>query len=115
MATATTSACRSFPPAAAARPHRPAARGPPARRPRPSTIRTGSRSSLVTEQIVRPSPVSEGPPPLTLFTTPSRRPLVLLVLALLLSAGRGVGVARVHPAAPCGLLAGAPARPGEAR
>ena len=53
---------------------------------------------------MRPSPVTEGPPPLTLFTTPSRRPLVLLVLALLLSAGSVVGLTRLHPDARVDLL-----------
>ncbi len=67
-------------------------------------IRSWSRSSLVTEEIVRPTPVSEGPSPVSLFTAPSRWPLLLLALAILLSAGSIVGLTRLHPDARVDLL-----------
>src|SRR5438876_3904691 len=63
------------------------------------------RSSLATKTIARPSPTPrESVWPMSVFTAPSRWPLLLLFLAILLSAGSIVGLLRLQPDARVDLL-----------
>jgi len=60
---------------------------------------------LATKAIARPSPPSDEPAsPISVFTAPSRWPLLLLFVALLLSAGSIVGLLRLQPDARVDLL-----------
>jgi uncharacterized protein len=68
-------------------------------------IRTLLRSSLATKDAVRRSRARDEPPSfLTLYNLPSRRPLLLLLLALLLSIGGILGALRLHADARVDLL-----------
>ncbi len=68
-------------------------------------IRTSLRSSLATKDAASPSPAqAKSRLPLALSTIPSRWPLLLLPLALLLSAASAVGLTRLHPDARVDLL-----------
>jgi len=62
------------------------------------------RSSLATRVVASSPPRATSRLPLSLFTIPSRWPLVLLLLALLLSAGSAVGLTRLRPDARVDLL-----------
>src|SRR5438445_3277472 len=67
--------------------------------------RTWWRSSLATNDADRPSPARDEPPyALTVYNLPSRRPVMLLLIALLLSIGSVVGLLRLHPDARVDLL-----------
>src|SRR5256714_581596 len=62
-----------------------------------SMIRILLRSSLATRDAASSPPRATSRQPLSLFTVPSRWPLLLLLLALLLSAGSAVGLTRLRP------------------
>src|SRR5256885_7784656 len=62
------------------------------------------RSSLATRDAAASPPRATSRQPLSLFTVPSRWPLLLLLLALLLSAGSAVGLTRLSPDARVDLL-----------
>ena len=67
-------------------------------------IRILLRSSLATRDAASSPPRATSRQPLSLFTVPSRWPLLLLLLALLLSAGSAVGLTRLRPDARVDLL-----------
>lgn len=68
-------------------------------------IRTWSRSSLATRDVARPSRERDEPASfLTVYNLPSRRPALLLLLALLLSIGGILGALRLHADARVDLL-----------
>ena len=67
-------------------------------------IRTWLRSSLATRDVASSPARATSRPRFSLFTIPSRWPIVLLLLALLLSAGSVVGLTRLHPDARVDLL-----------
>src|SRR2546423_4658639 len=69
-----------------------------------SMIRILLRSSLATRDAASSPPRATSRQPLSLFTVPSRWPLLLLLLALLLSAGSAVGLTRLRPDARVDLL-----------
>src|SRR5438552_18781284 len=96
------SAFRSCRPAG--QPHGPIAADLPHRKRPHSMIRTSLRSSLATRDAASSPPRATSRQPLSLFTIPSRWPVVLLLLALLLSAGSAVGMTRVRPDARVDLL-----------
>ena len=62
------------------------------------------RSSLATRDTASSPPRATSRQPLSLFTIPSRWPVMLLLLALLLSAGSAVGLTRLRPDARVDLL-----------
>src|SRR5438128_7751916 len=67
-------------------------------------IRILLRSSLATRVVASSPPRATSRLPLSLFTIPSRWPFLLLLLALLLSAGSAVGLTRLRPDARVDLL-----------
>src|SRR2546428_7736365 len=67
-------------------------------------IRISLRSSLATSNAASSPPRATSRLPLSLFTIPSHWPFLLLLLALLLSAGSAVGLTRLHPDARVDLL-----------
>jgi uncharacterized protein len=68
-------------------------------------IRTSLRSSLAAKDVATPSPTRGEPASfLTVFNLPTRWPIGLLLLALLLSIGSVFGLARLHPDARVDLL-----------
>src|SRR2546423_15228479 len=74
-----------------------------------SMIRILLRSSLATKEVASSPARGTSHPRLSLFTLASRWPILLLVLALLLSAGSVVGLTRLHPDARVDLLTDAQA------
>src|SRR5207237_861107 len=100
--TATMSAFRSCRPAG--QPHGPTAADLPHPKRLHSMIRILLRSSLATRDAASSPPRATSRQPLSLFTVPSRWPLLLLLLALLLSAGSAVGLTRLRPDARVDLL-----------
>src|SRR5438067_6903 len=96
------SASRSWRPAA--QHHCPAAADLPHRKHLHSMIRILLRSSLVTKEVTSSPARGTSHPRLSLFTLASRWPILLLLLALLLSAGSVVGLTRLHPDARVDLL-----------
>src|SRR5207237_4391385 len=91
----TMAAAQSWP--TAAQPPRPNAADPPHPKRLHSMIRILLRSSLATRDAASSPPRATSRQPLSLFTVPSRWPLLLLLLALLLSAGSAVGLTRLRP------------------
>src|SRR5256886_6142630 len=69
-----------------------------------SMIRILLRSSLATRDAASSPPRATSRQPLSLFTVPSRWPVLLLLLALLLSVGSVVGLTRLRPDARVDLL-----------
>ena len=67
-------------------------------------IRTSLPSSLATNDVATPPSAGGKPAFLTVFNLPTRWPIALLLLALLLSIGSIFGVARLHPDARADLL-----------
>src|SRR3989441_12240848 len=67
-------------------------------------IRISLRSSLATSNAASSPPRATSRQPLSLFTIPSRWSVLLLLLALLLSAGSAVGLMRLRPDARVDLL-----------
>jgi hydrophobe/amphiphile efflux-3 (HAE3) family protein len=67
-------------------------------------IRISLRSSLATEKVASTPARATAPGRLSVFTVPSRWPLLLLLLALLVSAGSVLGLNRLHPDARVDLL-----------
>src|SRR5438067_577958 len=96
------SASRSWRPAA--QHHCPAAADLPHRKHLHSMIRILLRSSLVTKEVTSSPARGTSHPRLSLFTLASRWPILVLLLALLLSAGSVVGLTRLHPDARVDLL-----------
>src|SRR6184192_3212364 len=96
------SAFRSCRPAG--QPHGPTAADLPHRKRFHSMIRISLRSSLATRDTASSPPRATSRQPLSFFTVPSRWPLLLLLLALLLSAGSAVGLTRLRPDARVDLL-----------
>src|SRR2546430_16351105 len=96
------SAFRSCRPAG--QPHGPTAADLPHRKRFHSMIRISLRSSLATRDTASSPPRATSRQPLSLFTIPSRWPVMLLLLALLLSAGSAVGLTRLRPDARVDLL-----------
>src|SRR5947207_15189930 len=88
----------------AAQHHCPVAADLPHRKRPHSMIRTLLRSSLATRDAASSPSRAASRQPLSLFTIPSRWPLLLLLLALLLSAGSAVGLTRLRPDARVDLL-----------
>src|SRR5947209_4784046 len=98
----TMSASRSWRPAGTR--HCPAAADLPHLKRLHSVIRILLRSSLATRVVASSPPRATSRLPLSLFTIPSRWPFLLLLLALLLSAGSVVGLTRLRPDARVDLL-----------
>src|SRR5438876_11980186 len=96
------SAFRSCRPAG--QPHGPTAADLPHRNRFHARIRVSLRTSLPTRDTASSPPRATSRQPLSLFTIPSRWPVMLLLLALLLSAGSAVGLTRLRPDARVDLL-----------
>jgi uncharacterized protein len=67
-------------------------------------IRTLLRSSLATREVASSPARETSRPRFSVYTVPSRWPIALVLLALLLSAGSVVGLTRLHPDARVDLL-----------